>query len=317
MKIEQTFFKSLSEIAGQLMHRRQMSIYSSKFSKREFTRHQLLTLLLTKTYLRVGYRRFCDMLPDTSIPKLLHLRKLPHFTTLQKFASRQLIQEREEFLFASAQLAKKPCQHMAIDATGMSLRNASKHYELRIGQLIRKRDFLKVALMADLDNQLVYAVKMRLKTRSDHKDFVPLWNKIKNLPFKWFFMDKGYDSDRNHRLIYQANKKSFGCVREKTEQRHRMKGKFRRRAKEEAWQIKKRWRSLIETINSVVKRMFDKVIYAKNMHTMKVEMYFKLIMYNFYRLITYNLVKNIFLALYFMSYFWHWMMPKSYFYQSE
>ena len=164
MNIKQNVYKTFSLLAKDLMNQRQMSIYSSKFSKREFTRHQLLTLLLLKTFFGKGYRQFCDILAISQIPEWLRLSKIPHYTTLQKFASRQMIQELEKFLFASAKLAKNECKHMAIDATGMSLRYASKHYEMRIGQLIRKKDFLKCALVADLDNQLVYAVKMRIKS---------------------------------------------------------------------------------------------------------------------------------------------------------
>lgn len=292
------------------MNQRQMSIYSSKFSKREFTRHQLLTLLLIKTYIGKGYRLFTQFLEVSYIPKWLKLRKIPHYTTLQKFASRQLIRELEKFLFASAKLAKNSPKHMAIDATGMSLRYASKHYEMRIGELIRKKNFMKCTLVADLDNQLVFGVKMRIKSRSDQKDFIPLWNKIKNLPFDWFYMDKGYDSNTNHGLIFSSGKKSFGCIRAKTKQRHRMKGKMRRKAYDIAWQKKKNWRALIETINSVIKRMFDNVIYAKNLHTMKVEMILKLITYNFYRLITRKIVKNIFLCLCLFAYFWRQFIQK-------
>lgn len=304
MKITHNFYKTFSDLACELMNQRQMSIYSSKFSKREFTRHQLLTLMLLKTYTGKGYRAFSQLLGITKIPQWLKLRKLPHYTTLQKFSSRQTIQELEKFLFASAKLAKKPCQHMAIDATGMSLRHASKHYEMRIGELISKKNFMKCALMADLDNQLVYAVKMRVKGRNDNKDFVPLWNKIWNVPFRWFYMDKGYDSNKNHELIFASGKISFGCIRNEHLPIHRTQGTFRKKAKRLRKHMKKNWRALIETINSVIKRMFDNVIYAKNLHTMKVEMYLKLITYNLYRLISRNLSKvtllhAIFYALFF------------------
>ena len=104
-------------------------------------------------------------------------------------------------------------------------------------------------------------------------------------------MDKGYDSNTNHSLIFTSGKKSFGCIRQKTKQWHRMKGKMRRKAAKIQWQCKKNWRALIETINSVIKRMFDTVIHARNLHTMKVEMYLKLITYNLYRLISRNLKK--------------------------
>jgi len=295
MTITKNFYKTFSDLACELMNQRQMSIYSSKFSKREFTRHQLLTLLLLKTYVGKGYRHFTQFLEISKIPEWLKLRKIPHYTTLQKFASRQMVSELEKFLFASAKLAKNNCQRMGIDATGMSLMHASKHYEKRIGQLVRKRNFMKCALMADLDNQLVYSVKMRVKTRNDNLDFVPLWNKVKKEPFKWFYMDRGYDSDLNHGLVFQEGKTSFGCLKNLHIPIWRTQGQYRKKAKRIRKHKKKNWRALIETINSVIKRMFDNVIHAKNLHTMKVEMYLKLVTYNLYRLISRNLLNVNFL----------------------
>src|SRR3954464_1624483 len=59
--------------------------YSSKFSKKDFTRHQHFAILALKSFLRVGYRDVVDFLRDWSdLRTALGLKKLPHFTTLQK-----------------------------------------------------------------------------------------------------------------------------------------------------------------------------------------------------------------------------------------
>ena len=63
--------------------------YSSKFSKRDFTRHQHLAVLALKAFLRVGYRDVVDYLADWSdLRAALGLAKVPHFTTLHKAAAR-------------------------------------------------------------------------------------------------------------------------------------------------------------------------------------------------------------------------------------
>jgi hypothetical protein len=63
--------------------------YSSKFSKKDFTRHQHFALLALKTFLGIGYRDVVDYLRDWSdLRDALELKKLPHFTTLQKFHAR-------------------------------------------------------------------------------------------------------------------------------------------------------------------------------------------------------------------------------------
>ena len=59
--------------------------YSSKFSKKDFTRHQHLAVLALKAFLKVGYRDVVAYLRDWSeLRAVLGLKKLPHFTTLQK-----------------------------------------------------------------------------------------------------------------------------------------------------------------------------------------------------------------------------------------
>ena len=59
--------------------------YSSKFSKRTFTQPQLITLYCLKLKLRATYRELVDWLQEMPrIQEALGLRRLPHFTTVQK-----------------------------------------------------------------------------------------------------------------------------------------------------------------------------------------------------------------------------------------
>ncbi|MFW5991156.1 MAG: hypothetical protein ACOCQX_02915 [Candidatus Nanoarchaeia archaeon] len=65
-----------------------------KFSKKTFTTHQLLTLLLIKTYEKKGYRAFISFLKASHIPNWLKSSKIPHFTTLPtgcKSVTRKLV----------------------------------------------------------------------------------------------------------------------------------------------------------------------------------------------------------------------------------
>jgi|SRR3954466_2903029 hypothetical protein len=57
--------------------------YSSKFSKRSFTQHQLLAMLALGQFLRTDDRGIVAMLADWSdLREVLGLSKLPHHTTL-------------------------------------------------------------------------------------------------------------------------------------------------------------------------------------------------------------------------------------------
>ncbi len=288
MTISKNIYKNLTILTKQILQKRQVPLYAKKFSKKDFTTYQLLTLLIMKCHENKGYRAFVEWLEQSKIVKWLKLKKIPHFTTLQKFATRLFINDLEKLLEVSAKVTR-PCKHAAIDATGLSFRNPSRHYEKRVGIKIKKRDFFKLCFIADMDNQLIIAAKLRKKSRHDTLDFAPLWNKVKHWSFKWFYMDKGYDSNKIHELIFDAGKISFGCLRYLEVPIHRTKGASRKRAKRLQKHIKKRWRSLIETMNGVIKQKFGSTVYAKTLHTQKVETFIKLITYNLYRISKKNL----------------------------
>ena len=65
--------------------------YSSKFSRKDFTQHQLFALLVLKTFLKTDYRGLIQMLFDFSeLRNDLGLDKVPHYSTLCKAVKRLL-----------------------------------------------------------------------------------------------------------------------------------------------------------------------------------------------------------------------------------
>lgn len=63
--------------------------HSSKFSRKDFTQHQLAALLAVKQFLKTGYRGLVAYLRDwAELRAALGLEKVPHFTTAQKALSR-------------------------------------------------------------------------------------------------------------------------------------------------------------------------------------------------------------------------------------
>jgi hypothetical protein len=67
--------------------------YSSKFSRKDFTQHQLLALLALKTFLKTDYRGAVALLDD--FPALradLRLDKVPHYSTLC-YAEKRLLKK--------------------------------------------------------------------------------------------------------------------------------------------------------------------------------------------------------------------------------
>ena len=71
--------------------RRALPAYSHRQSPKTFTQHQLFACLVLKNFLRTDYRGIVAHLADhPTLVAALDLKKVPHFTTLQKAAQRLL-----------------------------------------------------------------------------------------------------------------------------------------------------------------------------------------------------------------------------------
>ena len=65
--------------------------YASKFSKHDFTQHQLFAILVVREFLKTGYRGMEALLNDWSdLRQVLGLAKVPDHSTLQKAHERLL-----------------------------------------------------------------------------------------------------------------------------------------------------------------------------------------------------------------------------------
>jgi isochorismate hydrolase len=63
--------------------------YSSARSRHDFTQPQLFAILVLRQFFRTDYRGVAQLLEDLSdLREVLALKKVPHFTTLQKAEQR-------------------------------------------------------------------------------------------------------------------------------------------------------------------------------------------------------------------------------------
>lgn len=68
---------------------RALGPYSSARSRHDFTQAQLFAILVLRQFFRTDYRGMVQLLHDfTDLRALLGLKKVPHFTTLQKAQQR-------------------------------------------------------------------------------------------------------------------------------------------------------------------------------------------------------------------------------------
>jgi hypothetical protein len=77
------------ELSSGLIRDSRIPLFSSKFSKKTYTQHQLLILLLLKEYLSEDYRDTVELTEIMdSLREKIHFDEVPHFTTIQKFCQR-------------------------------------------------------------------------------------------------------------------------------------------------------------------------------------------------------------------------------------
>jgi hypothetical protein len=71
--------------------RETLPAYSSKFSRQDYTQHQLFALLTLKTFFKTDYRGLTQMLTDfAELRQDLGLDEIPHYSTLCYAAKRLL-----------------------------------------------------------------------------------------------------------------------------------------------------------------------------------------------------------------------------------
>jgi hypothetical protein len=85
--------KSPRAVAREALRLAQQALpaYSSRFSRQDFTQHQLFALLALKTFFKTDYRGVVQMLQDfAELQADLGLDKVPHYSTLCYAAKRLL-----------------------------------------------------------------------------------------------------------------------------------------------------------------------------------------------------------------------------------
>jgi hypothetical protein len=86
-----------------------LAAYSHLFSPRKFTQHQLFAVLVLKEFMRCDYRKVAALLDDCpDLCEAIGLKKVPHFTTIQKASKRLLCLKSAKLLLRSTlELARK------------------------------------------------------------------------------------------------------------------------------------------------------------------------------------------------------------------
>jgi hypothetical protein len=262
--------------------------YSNKFSRKDFTQQQLMTLYILKQKSKLSYDDFVDDFKTRDSAMLeLALSRVPSASTLKMFARRIKSEILELMIGNSINFTRKRNLNTAVDATGFELEDGSYYYLKRIGIASRKHKALKFSGCADTDKHLFLSAKIRKSKKHDNVDFKALIKKAKKNTKKKIKVNTGdgaYDSEENHEFAEQEGFEHIAPLR-KNVPVWRTKGKHRKKLRRRFSKKKYHRRSIIENMFFCVKRLCGKVIYAKKWIMQKKEMLAKVLSYNIHRIV--------------------------------
>jgi len=210
-------------------------------------------------------------------------KKIPHFTTLQKFVKRTHKQLFETLVRACRKLLKIKNIEASIDATGFSNTNPSHHYCKRINKSVK--NYTKTTFLTDNKTKLILNIQSVSDHTHDSTFFKPMVKQLVGC-LKTVLADKGYDSKENRKYCWKNNIEVHIPFRQWNESRHQAFGKpsERKIAERKFDQKTYNQRSTIEAINSAIKRTLGSYVLARDASQQQKQVTIKALTYNIERI---------------------------------
>jgi transposase, IS5 family len=288
MKIIVNKFKKVADFCYDLFYIAELPLHFSKFSNKLYSVYQKLFLLVYKQFRKFTYEELLtDLADNISLRAYLGLNKLPNYTTLIKFAKNLPMKVLNKLVLAFKQLIPKP-KKVAIDATGMTLDNASQHYCKRIGLKSKKRPFMKTTFIVDIESYIILLCKMRKRSRHDVIDAEPMMKWLaKHYPHLYaFYADRGYDKEEIFRICFELlGAYPFILQKNALLPKHKKKGRYRKETCDVFDYGEYLQRNKIETLNSMFKKRFGSSVKSHIDKLQKVEILTRVIAYNIDRML--------------------------------
>jgi hypothetical protein len=275
--------------------KRSLPQYRHIKSPKKFTQHQMVACLVLKEFFTTDYRGIEQILTDSyDLRKILELREVPHYTTLQKAAHRLTKKDVLENLIRGilhtaiiAKIMKKNVHLSAIDGTGFESHHVSAYFVKRKAKGEEKYQrttytrYPKVGIVVDSDTHLVLS---GVPSRGPYPDIVHFEKAIvlaeKNVHSKILTADAGYDSERSHTFAREYNIRAIipPKIGRRTSKlpsgkwRKIMATRFNKLLYGQRWQV--------ETVNSMIKRNLGSSLRARSYWSQCREMMLRLFVHN-------------------------------------
>jgi Transposase DDE domain len=272
-----------------------LPLYAHRYSPKTYTQPQLFVCLVLKTFFRTDYRGLVGILNDfDALQAYLNLKRVPHYTTLQKASRRLLKAPYAKRLFRGTVRRflgrRQRLKLAAMDSTGLDYGRRSAYYVRRrhAGQAKTKRvyysHFAKLEASFDCGSHLILAAHMSRGPRPDVDRFRPLLDAtLETTRPRSMLADAGYDSEGNHQHARVTRKvRSFIPATIGRPTTKPLTGRFRRLMKQRLnkhyGQYGQRWQA--ESGFSMIKRCIADTVQGRSQWSQRRELWLIVITYN-------------------------------------
>lgn len=273
---------NLVKTSFEVIQNSHVPLHSSKFSKKKYNQHQLLSLIILKEDIGKDYRDFTELI-QIMVPlrEMIGLKEVPHFTTLQKFMTRvpsltfkiilknvirRLHQKGEKIKITS------------IDATGFTSSYASHYYSKRISKI--RKSFIKASIAVDSDKLIIMGWKFSKVPVHDSQHARSLINQVQKITKSdCYTMDKGYDSEIIHKYI-RENIGAESIIPVRKWNGYIYSGKYRMEMFQDFDEDKYGQRNMVETVFSMIKRRYGDTVRSRKYYNQTKEIKIRMILHN-------------------------------------
>jgi len=257
-----------------LFHELKIPLRSNRRGRKGFSNYQRFSVTALFARSRKSLRDFINQFHESKWAKWLQLSKIPSKSTIYNWLSlfsMKIIRKINKLLNSNSSSLT------AIDGTGFDSHHRSRHYEKRVG--FSKMPYAKADLFVDLSTKKIIDFSLVNKHQHDivaGREFV----KRNDLNGVTILCDGAYDCEDFHKSIVDKGGKLYAPVRKRNKRSLKRfpKGWFRKQCLKLPDFMGKR--SIIEAVNSCLKRRFIISLRSKSDFTKEIEFGWAILVYN-------------------------------------